>query len=715
MNINKLSRRGFLTVSCLTAAGLVASRGRAVKVREDKPGKPVRFHKSQFVLGCNLDAPPLNFGARHLESAFAVWGISLKQQSLDTGAQANVLVFASAAEAAKFAEVTPKQSASVKPEGYQIFKAHWQGAPVICVAAPDESGAMYGLLDLAEQVRRTGSLAEAQEKFSNPRFPFRAIKFNLPIMAYRDGDATQVHAETCRDLKFWEAFLDMMAENRYNALTLWSLHPFAYMIRPKNFPEACALSDAELAQWQTLWHGLFRLAKERGIETYMVNWNIFVSPEFATAHGVALYSKSGSNFGEADTSELVKRYTRECVTQVIDEYPDLTGLGITLGEHMGGMTPQDREDWLMETFGEGMKAASRKIKFIHRAPLSANTGSGGSTDDSTAHITRQGIDSLSVLAPTWVEMKFNWSHAYSSPTLFKIHGGKVSDDYWKPPPTNYKVTWMIRNEDFFVLRWGDPAFARRLIARNSPDYVGGYFVGSECSIPAKNYLDKPDLPERAAYAFQRQWLLYMLWGRLMHDPATPDTVFEEAFDARYGKGVGKPMLAAYGLASRMPERLATFHNFTWDYSLYSEGFLAPSGGSGKDGFITIRDLINSQPVDLAYLSIPDYVKAVQAGQTFDASHITPPALAASLEQDGNAALGLVKTLPVSSAALEHEVADVRAWSYLSLYFAAKLRAGVALETFYQIGNAGRQKDAVAQLTQAAAHWDDCDHSHEAVP
>jgi hypothetical protein len=116
---------------------------------------------------------------------------------------------------------------------------------------------------------------------------------------------------------------------------------------------------------------------------------------------------------------------------------------------------------------------------------------------------------------------------------------------------------MVRNEDFFLLRWGEPGYIRKHLEANGKDYVGGYFVGSECYIPAKNYLDKPDLPGRCAYAFERQWLFYLLWGRLLYDPATPDAVFEAAFDARYGKGTGQDLLAAYAAASRMPLRLAS--------------------------------------------------------------------------------------------------------------------------------------------------------------
>ena len=98
----------------------------------------------------------------------------------------------------------------------------------------------------------------------NPKYLFRAIKFNLPWNSYRVHESLQLHTETVRSLDFWESFLDMMAENRFNVLTLWCLHPFPYMIRPKNFPEACPFSDEELKDWQDFWHGLFGMAQGTG-------------------------------------------------------------------------------------------------------------------------------------------------------------------------------------------------------------------------------------------------------------------------------------------------------------------------------------------------------------------------------------------------------------------------------------------------------------------
>jgi hypothetical protein len=76
--------------------------------------------------------------------------------------------------------------------------------------------------------------------------------------------------ETVRDLNFWRSFLDMMADSRFNTLTLWNLHPYTFMIRPKNFPEASPFTYAELVDWQHFYHTLFRMAHERGIDTESV-------------------------------------------------------------------------------------------------------------------------------------------------------------------------------------------------------------------------------------------------------------------------------------------------------------------------------------------------------------------------------------------------------------------------------------------------------------
>ncbi len=122
-------------------------------------------------------------------------------------------------------------------------------------------GVMYGLLYIKEQL--VEGKTEIQPIEEKPRFAFRALKFNLPWDSYRNGEALQLHTETCKDTNFWHSFLDMMAENRFNKLTLWNLHPFNYLVKTQKYPEACGFSDQEMAEWQKFWKSLFRMAKDR--------------------------------------------------------------------------------------------------------------------------------------------------------------------------------------------------------------------------------------------------------------------------------------------------------------------------------------------------------------------------------------------------------------------------------------------------------------------
>ncbi|WP_106567220.1 glycoside hydrolase family 20 zincin-like fold domain-containing protein [Cecembia rubra] len=591
-------------------------------------------------------------------------------------------------------------SVKLEKEAYMIIPDR----KVITVNGGDANGLLYGSLSLKEKVLNGIPISEIGFEQEKPELEFRGIKHNLPWDAYRANPALDQHYLTARDINYWEAFLDMMAENRFNVLSLWNLHPFTYMIRPKNFPEASPFTDAEFMQWQELYRGIFRMARERGIETYIVNWSIFVSEEFSKAHKVAKDNFYPHFYVDGDTSEIVKRYTRESVTQVLEEYPDLTGFGISHGEGMGGMTPQQRQDWMNETMIEGMRLANRKTKFIHRVPFSANLGSGGSTSRDTERLTREAMEKIDYFdGPIWVEMKFNWSHAHSTPDLVKVHGGELGDTYFVPEPKNYKITWMARNEDFFTLRWGVPDFIRLHIAKNNHSYVGGYFIGSEGYIPVKDYFTAINKPVDWKYAFQRQWLFYKLWGRLLYNPQTPDEVFKAEFNRRYGKNT-EDLLEAFSLSSSTQLRLASVFDSTWDLTLYGEGFMSLDKGTMK--YISVDKLINQKTMDPNYISVKDFVgQGTSAGTGYEIK-ITPLELANRLERDCKRALELVENIELKdNASLLYEVSDVQAWSNLGLHLAEKLRGAVHLQTFRVSASEIHRELAIAHLENALSYWD----------
>jgi len=628
-----------------------------------------------------------------------LFGVSQLEKNLKNDGVNNKIVLSGNEREAQIVIKVISDIPSLTKGGYKILRDN----NTTHITAIDEGGAMYGILDVAEQLNSGKKLKDLTDKISNPRLSIRAIKFNLPWSPYRTGLVMEQHTEVCRDLLFWQSFLDEMALNRFNVLSLWNVHPFSFMVKPTNFPKANNFSEQEMRSWKDFWTSLFRMAKERGIETFIVNWNIAVSPEFATAYGVKERN---------DTSAIVKRYTREVVTQVINEYPDLSGIGITLADWMSNfrsanstlpeMTAKDREDWIEETVVAGIKAANHPVRFLHRSVLSSDPAE-----------MRRVIDNAALADTTLVEVKFNWSHGHSTPILaltHDAHSGKVDNGYWSPLPKNYRIQWMIRNEDFFILRWGQADFIRKHIAHNSEPYVNGYFVGSEGYIPAKDFAHVNNDHKTWKYAFEKQWLFYLLWGRLLYDPSTPDAAFEAQFEHRYGNKSGKTLFAAYSTASKMPLRLASFHGATWDYTLYSEGFLAPFSsprGLHEDGssFISINELIDHPPLDTRYLSITDYVVQLNSKTLLPAGKLTPLQLADSLENDSRLVTKLVNQMrPYAKAALTCELDDLETWALLSQYFSDKIRAGVALQKYRTNHVKTEQNKSIDLLTGCLKHW-----------
>jgi hypothetical protein len=576
---------------------------------------------------------------------------------------------------------------------------------------------MYGLLEVKNQLKAGKRIIESKEE--SPKLMFRAIKFNLPWDSYRRSPALDLHYETCRDTIFWHSFLDMMVENRFNKLTLWNLHPFSYMVKTAKYPEGCSLSDLELAEWQKFWTSLFRMAKNLGIETYLINWNIFVSPEFARAHNVCDYCLEGKHFvPQGDTSEVTKDFYRESIKAVIDTYPDLTGLGITLGEGMGNMTAEERQQWILDNFIQGMRMASRKAKFIYRVPLSAGTGSGGTTSIEVERLTRSTLDTLTCFdGPINIELKFNWSHAFSTPHLVKVHGGKLNDAYWNPMPKNYYLAWMMRNEDFFMLRWGQPEFVRKHIATNAHPHVNGYYVGSETYIPAKDYITSLQ-GTSYKYAFERQWMYYKVMGRLLYNPNTPDEFFKDAFEQRF-PGLGKKLFQAQTKASKVPLAIASWQNATWDFSLYSEGMVRSVVKDNKKSLklISLDDMAEKMPMEPAYLSIAEFLANEN---NIPKGKISPIHLADSLESICIQALKYVKGIKSEeNVDLLYEVSDIRAWANLGLYFSNKLRAAVEYKRYKTSNDDKDLHKAIGCLTKASTDWSELvevtTHVYKPVP
>jgi hypothetical protein len=75
----------------------------------------------------------------------------------------------------------------------------------------------------------------------------RGVKFNVPLdlrtPSYSDmSDAAQKNIGVVWDMRFWREYLDALARDRYNFVSLWSLHPFPSMVKVPEFPDGASRS-----------------------------------------------------------------------------------------------------------------------------------------------------------------------------------------------------------------------------------------------------------------------------------------------------------------------------------------------------------------------------------------------------------------------------------------------------------------------------------------
>ena len=622
------------------------------------------------VISLPAERPVLRFGAEEVRSTLA-----------GLGEPAEVKVGARAAAIAVAIE------AGVGRESYAILRE----GEVLRVRAGDDRGALCALLEIAEQARLGGGRRAGRPARGRPFHEIRAIKFNLPIPGggYVSESASAANA-WMYDPAYWSRFFAMMARNRYNALTFWSAHPYHQMTRLAKYPEACPLNNAQLARNREMFSRIFRLAREHGIDTYLITWNIHLSHEFARAHSLR---------PEGQDSPLVRDYLRESVAALLREYPDLTGLGTCPGENMP-MSQEEKQRFIEETYFAGMRQAKRWVPFVHRYwqgdPVAI----------------RDMIRRVKPQAPVLLDIKFNGEHMYSSPT---IH---LEDQRWvRQAPEHYRLFWHFRNDDLYTFRWADPAFARQALKNCGGPGSAGYLMGSEGLIPGPDRLhaDAARAHQDWEFEFEKSWLSYALWGRLGYDPEIPDAHWEALTHERFGEP-GERLQRALVSASRILPTVTAYHwnymNGDWDVErctgLWNTNHEEMSGlPNWRDGeaFHSVEEFAFTHTIDDTMVPPLLYAARLRAGQpAAKPGQRSPLDVAADLERwAGEAMAAADADASPRAGELACVPADLNALARLGCYYAAKIRAAAALSRVL-LGDEAERPEALAQMESARDFW-----------
>ena len=693
-----------LLISLLTFASL--AHAQPVTVHHSSNAEPILFGAAE--LRAALAAkPPSTSAAIHLEltSSPATQSLLSAHHSLASPPSCNT------PESFSIRLARTTSSATDAPRQIHIF-------------GHDPAGLMYGALEAAEIIRTSG-LDALTDTDQSPHFATRGVKFNLPLDArtpsYTDaGESAQQNIATVWDMSFWRDYIDRLARDRYNLVSLWNLHPFPSLVRVPEYPDV-ALADVHrsTAKWDeyyhtwatgldapeildhvevlkkltidekiAFWREVMRYGRSRNVKFYVITWNVFTNG----TRGQYGLAPDWSNPTTAD-------YVRRSVRELILTYPDLTGIGLTTGENMPDATAAEKEDWAFRTFGQGVLDAlavqpDRQLAFIHRQHEAA---AAEIAQRFAPLIQHPGIEFI-------YSFKYAEAHALSSTTQ-NFHTNFLRDVGDQP------VLWTLRNDDSYFFRWAAPDFVRDFI-RNIPTHpTRGFYYGSDQWVWARDFLDRhraPDAPRQLEH--DKHWLHWLLWGRFGYNPDLSHDRIVSLVAERFAipTADAAALLAAWQDASMIYPLVTGFHWGRFDFQWYIEASKArPEPAQTPTGFHDLNRFISLAPHPTSNnVSIPDYVAALRKNETPRGT--TPPQLVQDLHAHADRTLAYLDRYAASFSTPNSELrqtrADIRIIAHLGKHYAHKIAAATELALLRDTLAATHRDRLATELNAAALHW-----------
>ncbi|MGJ7033170.1 alpha-d-galacturonidase [Niabella hirudinis] len=252
---------------------------------------------------------------------------------------------------------------SGKKEGFSIEAKE----KYILIRGTDPSGTLYGCLELANRIEKRGVLPEMLSFSDAPEMVLRGECIGIQKPYYLPGHNVYEYPYTPEtfpwlyDRKLWIQVLDSMVHNRMNSLYLWNGHPFASLVKLKDYPYAVEVDEATFRKNEELYRFLTTEADKRGIWVIQMFYNIIVSKPFAEKNHLKTQER------ERPIIPLIADYTRKSIAAFVEKYPNV-GLMVCLGEAMEGVGNDDIE-WFTKTIIPGVRDGMQALGIKEEPPI----------------------------------------------------------------------------------------------------------------------------------------------------------------------------------------------------------------------------------------------------------------------------------------------------------------------------------------------------------
>ena len=250
-----------------------------------------------------------------------------------------------------------------KKEGYSITTEK----NITYIKGTDASGLMYGCLEFASQLNKLKAYPRELNISDAPEMVLRGQCIGIQKSTYLPGRNVYEYPYTPQtfpwfyDKKLWIQVLDSMLENRMNSLYLWNGHPFASLVKLKDYPYAVEVDDATFKKNEEIYRFLTTEADKRGIWVIQMFYNIIVSKSFAEYHKIKTQER------ERPIIPLIADYTRKSIAAFVEKYPNV-GLMVCLGEAMEGVGKDDIE-WFTKTIIPGVQDGLKALGKTEEPPI----------------------------------------------------------------------------------------------------------------------------------------------------------------------------------------------------------------------------------------------------------------------------------------------------------------------------------------------------------
>lgn len=310
----------------------------------------------------------LQFGAERLSKSLSSAGYIVKIQHADKpSGKKNTIVIAEKGDvliSKSGALFKVKLHAPVNKEGFSIQSG---ANSTVIISGADQTGALYGCLELADRIKAAGRIPASIIVTDHPQMVLRGTCIGIQKPVFAPGRGQYEYPYTPEtfpwlyDKALWIKYLDMMVDNRYNSLYLWNGHPFSSLVRVKEYPYAVEVDEATFKMNEEIFRFLTTEADKRGIWVIQMFYNIIIPKPFAEKNHLVTQDRN------RPIIPIIADYTRKSIAAFVEKYPNV-GLLVTLGEAMEG-AGQDDVDWFTKTIIPGVQDGLKALGQTSEPPI----------------------------------------------------------------------------------------------------------------------------------------------------------------------------------------------------------------------------------------------------------------------------------------------------------------------------------------------------------